>query len=109
MPDDLNPTWNGYSTGRWEGDALVVDSAGYRDDQWLDTAGSPLTSAAKVKERFFRPSYGRMQVQITVDDPKAYTRPWTVTVDLSLVPDTDLLDSACMENEKDAIHLLNAK
>ena len=109
LPEDPNPTWNGYSTGRWEGDELVVTSAGYRDDQWLDAAGSPLTNAARVTERFRRRDYGHLQVDITVDDPKGYTRPWTVAVELSVVPDTDLLDSACWENEKDVPHLLNAK
>ena len=101
LPEDPTPTWNGYSTGHWDGDTLVVESIGYRDDQWLDAAGSPLTNSAKVTERFHRQSLGRMQVQITIDDPKTYTRPWTATVDLAAVLDTELLDSACWENEKD--------
>ena len=109
LPDDPNPTWNGYSTGRWDGDTLVVESIGYRDDQWLDAAGSPLTNAAKVTERFRRLNFGHMQVQLTVDDPKSYTRSWTATVDLTAVLDTELLDSACWENEKDIEHLRNAK
>jgi hypothetical protein len=101
LPDDPAPTWNGYSIGHWEGDTLVVQSIGYRDDQWLDAAGSPLTNAAKVTERFQRLDFGRMQVQITVDDPNGYTRPWTATVDLAAILDTELIDSACWENEKD--------
>jgi len=109
LPDDPNPTWNGYSTGHWEGDTLVVDSIGYRDDQWLDAAGSPLTNAAKVTERFRRLNYGHMQVDITVDDAKSYTHPWTVTVELSAVVDTELLDSACWENEKDVDHLRKSR
>ena len=109
LPDDPNPTWNGYSSGRWEGDVLVVQSIGYRDDQWLDAAGSPLTNSAKVTERFHRLSVGRMEVQISVDDPKVYTKPWTTVVELAAVFDTELLDSACWENEKDIEHLLNAK
>ena len=109
LPDDPNPTWNGYSTGHWEGDTLVVDSIGYRDDQWLDAAGSPLTNAAKVTERFRRLNYGHMQVDITVDDAKSYTHPWTVTVELSAVLDTELLDSACWENEKDVDHLRKSR
>jgi hypothetical protein len=109
LPVDPQPTWNGYSTARWEGDTLVIDSAGFRDDQWLDGAGSPLTNAAKVTERFRRPDYGRLQIEITVDDPKAYTRPWTVNVVLTAVPDTEMLDAQCLENEKDVPHLLQAK
>jgi hypothetical protein len=109
LPDDPNPTWNGYSVGRWDGDTLVVESIGYRDDQWLDAAGSPLTNSAKVIERFRRPNFGHMQVEITVDDRKAYSRPWTTTVDLISVTDTEMLDSNCWENEKDVPHLLNAK
>ena len=109
LPDDPNPTWNGYSSGRWEGDVLVVQSIGYRDDQWLDAAGSPLTNSAKVTERFHRLSVGRMEVQISVDDPKVYTKSWTTVVELAAVFDTELLDSACWENEKDIEHLLNAK
>ena len=109
LPDDPTPTWNGYSTGRWEGDMLVVNSIGYRDDQWLDAAGSPLTNAAKVTERFRRLDFGHMQVQITVDDPKSYTSPWTATVDLAAVVDTEILDANCWENEKDVEHLRNAR
>jgi hypothetical protein len=106
LPVDPQPTWNGYSSGRWEGDTLVVESIGFRDDQWLDAAGSPLTNAAKVTERFRRPDFGHLQIDITVDDRKAYTRPWTVTVDLAVVLDTEMLDSNCLENEKDVPHLL---
>jgi hypothetical protein len=109
LPDDPAPTWNGYSTAHWEGDTLVIQSIGYRDDQWLDAAGSPLTNAAKVTERFRRLNLGSMQVQITVDDPKTYTRPWTAIVDLAAVLDTELIDAACWENEKDVEHLRNAK
>jgi hypothetical protein len=109
LPDDPAPTWNGYSTAHWDGDTLVVESIGYRDDQWLDAAGSPLTNTAKVTERFRRLNLGSMQVQITIDDPKTYTRPWTATVDFAAVLDTELIDAACWENEKDVEHLRNAK
>ena len=108
LPADPLPTWYGYSIGRWEGDTLVVESHGFRDDQWLDAAGSPLTNAARVTERFRRPDFGRLQIEITVDDPKAYTRPWTVSVNLAAVVDTEMLDAACLENEKDVPHLINA-
>ena len=109
LPIDPQPTWNGYSSARWEGATLEVASIGFRDDQWLDAAGSPLTEAANVTERFRRPDYGHLQIEITVDDPKAYTRPWTVNVELALVPDTEMLDAQCLENEKDVPHLLLAK
>ena len=109
LPVDPQPTWNGYSSARWDGDTLVVNSIGFREDQWLDAAGSPLTDVAKVTERFRRPTYGRMQIEITVDDRKAYASPWTVNVELAIVPDTEMLDSQCLENEKDIPHLLNAK
>ena len=105
LPADPQPTWNGYSTGRWEGDTLVVESNGFRDDQWLDAAGSPITSAARVTERFRRPEYGRLQIEITVNDLNAYTRPWTVTVEQAIVLDTEMLDANCWENEKDVPHL----
>jgi len=104
LPDDPQPTWNGYSSGRWDGDALVVESIGFRDDQWLDAAGSPLTNAAHVTERFRRPNYGKLEIEITVNDPKAYTKPWTVTTEQDLKVDTDLLDAICLENEKDVPH-----
>ena len=105
LPDDPQPTWNGNSVGKWEGDTLVVHSVGYRDDQTLDLRGSPLTNAAKVTERFRRPSFGRLEIEVTVDDPKAYTRPFTVLVKEDLAPDTDLLDAPCTDNEKDLPHL----
>jgi hypothetical protein len=101
LPVDPNPTWNGYSTGRWDGDALVVESIGFRDDLWLDLRGSPMTSAARVTERFRRVNYGRLEVDVTVDDPKAYTRPWTVTLKHNIVLDTELIEEFCLENEQD--------
>ncbi len=82
-----------------EKDTLVVETAGFRDDLWLDFIGSPLTEAARITERFQRVNYGNLQIQVTVDDPKAYTQPWTVsTLKERLVPDTELLDDICMEN-----------
>jgi len=101
LPKQMNPTWNGYSTGHWEGDTLVVETAGFRDDLWLDFSGSPLTEAARVTERFKRPSFGTLEIEVTVNDSKAYTRPWTVTLEQKLVVDTDLLDEICLENEQD--------
>jgi hypothetical protein len=105
LPVDPNPSWNGYSSGHWEGDTLVVESAGFRDGLWLDFNGDPMTDAAKVTERFRRLNYGNMEIEVTVDDPKAYTRPWTVKLNQYLVLNTELLDYICLENEKDVSHL----
>ena len=107
LPDDPTPTWSGYSVGKWEGDTLVVHSIGYRDDQTLDLKGSPLTNLAKVTERFRRTSFGRLEIEVTVDDPKSYTRPFTVRIKEDLSPDTDLLDARCLDNETDLPHLLD--
>jgi hypothetical protein len=106
LPADPQPSWNGYSSGRWEGDTLVVQTLGFRDGVWLDANGSPLTEAAKITERISRVNYGKLEIEITVDDPKAYTRPWTVKLTQILAPDTDLLDYYCLENEKSRQHLV---
>jgi len=106
LPKDPNPSWNGYSIGRWEGDALVVQTNGLRDDTWLDRKGSPLTDVATLTERFRRVNYGRLEIDVTVNDPKAYTRPWTVKLNQLIVLNTELLDYHCLDNEKDAVHLL---
>jgi hypothetical protein len=106
LPVDPQPAWNGYATGKWDEDTLVVQTAGFRDGIWLDTSGHPLTDAAKVTERFRRVNYGRLEIEITVDDPKAYTKPWTITLNELLAPDTDLLDYICLENEKDRAHMI---
>jgi hypothetical protein len=104
-PNDAEPWWYGYSTGKWEGDTLVVESNGFRDDVWLDVEGSPLTESGKITERFRRINYGHMEIEITVDDPKAYTKPWTVTVNHQIMPDTELIEFVCQENEKDVPHM----
>jgi hypothetical protein len=106
LPVDPLPTWNGYSVGRWAGDTLVVQSNGFRDGIWLDANGSPMTDAAKITERFRRPNFGTLEVAITVDDRKAYTRPWTATLKQTIVVDSDLLDYVCQENERDLAHLV---
>lgn len=100
LPTDPNPSWMGYSVGRWDGDTLVVETVGYNDRTWLDLAGHPHTEALRVTERFRRLDTGRMQLQMTFDDPKTYTRPWTIKVDVNLIPDTELLEFVCNENEK---------
>jgi hypothetical protein len=106
LPKDPEPSWNGYSVGRWEGDTLVVQSNGFRDGAWIDRWGSPMTDAARVTERFRRGTYGKVEVEVTVDDPKAYLRPWTTTLTQVLAPDTELLDYHCIDNEKDAGRLV---
>jgi hypothetical protein len=106
LPADQQPSWNGYSSGTWEGDTLVVRTAGFRDGLWADFNGSPLSDNAKMTERIRRPDYGRLEVEVTVDDPKAYTRPWTVRLNQHIALDTDLLEYACLENEKDVAHLV---
>jgi hypothetical protein len=105
LTKDLNPTWMGYSTGKWEGDTLVVDSRGFNGKAWLDQLGRPSTDALHVIERFRRKDYGHMDLQITIDDPKAYTRPWTVTEEVHLLPETELLEFICNENNRDVEHL----
>jgi hypothetical protein len=105
LPADPNPSWNGYSTGRWDGDTLVVETNGFRDETWLDFYGSPLTEAGKVTERIRRPTYGQLEIELTLDDPRAYTRPWTVRIDQYLAVDTELLEYVCLENERDMAHL----
>jgi hypothetical protein len=100
LPEDPVPAWNGYSTARWDGDTLVIDSIGFRDDLWLDMAGSIISEKAKVRERIRRPDYGHLQIEATVDDPKVYTKPWTVTMNQRIVVDTELVDEICLENEK---------
>ena len=100
-PDnDPQPWWYGYSTGRWDGDTLVVVTTHFRDGGWLDIIGSPRTDAATITERFRRPSYGRMEIDITVDDPKAYTEPWTVRVNQEIMVDEDLIEFVCLENQR---------
>jgi hypothetical protein len=106
LPADPWPYWFGYSSGKWEGDTLVVHTNGFRGDLWLDRNGTPMTDAAKMTERFHRVSFGRLEIEITIDDPKAYTTPFTIKVKQNLAVDTELLDSACLENEKDWPHMI---
>ena len=87
LPKEPEPSWNGYSTGTWQGDSLVVETNGLRDGTWLDRNGSPMTDAAKLTERFRRVNHGRLEVEVTVDDSKAYTRPWSVTLTQLIVPE----------------------
>jgi hypothetical protein len=100
FPEDPEPAWFGYSVGKWESDTLVVDNVGFKEGVWLDAAGHPHSDALHIIERFRRPDFGHMEVQVTIDDPKAYKKPWTARIAWDLMPDTDLLDWVC-ENEKD--------
>ena len=106
LPEIDQPAFDGYSVGKWDGDTLIVETTGFKDDTWLDGNGSPLTENGKVTERFRRVDYGKLEVEITVDDPKAYKTPWTVKLQQLLVPDTELLEWSCVENERDSSHLL---
>jgi hypothetical protein len=100
FPVDPTPGWNGYSSAKWDGDTLVVNSIGFRDDLWLDMAGNFITDQAKIQERIRRPDYGHLIIDVTVDDPKAYTKPWEITLKQKIVVDTELVDEFCVENEK---------
>lgn len=105
LPVDPNPSWQGYSSAKWAGDTLVIDTIGIRDDSWIDWNGSVVTEAAKVREQIRRPDSGHLEIQVTVDDPKAYTKPWTVTLKQRIVIDTDLIDEICLENEQSLQHM----
>ena len=106
LPDIGISSFKGYSTGKWDGDTLVVQTAGFPDGIWLDRNGSPMSDAAKITERLRRVNFGRMEIDVTIDDPKAYTKPWTIKLVHDIVLDTDLMDYICLENEKDVGHLV---
>ena len=95
----------GYSVGRWEGDTLVVDTIGLNDRAWLDVFGHPRSESMHITERYHRRDFGHMDLEITFDDPTYYTRPFTLTTGLTLLPDSDLIENVCNENEKDRPHL----
>jgi hypothetical protein len=105
--NDPSPWWYGYSVGHWDGDSLVIETTGFRDDVWLDVEGSPLTETGKMTERWTRPTFGSMQIDVTIEDPKAYTRPFTVRMNHRLMPDTELMEFVC--EERDAPHYLGKK
>jgi hypothetical protein len=100
LPKDPNPAWLGLSVGRWEGDVFVVESAGFNDNVWLDNAGVPATGSLRVTERFVRRDFGHMDIVVTIDDPKTYTRPWTVTQPLEFLADNELIEYICDENNR---------
>lgn len=104
LPVDPEPAWYGYSVGRWDYDTLVVETAGFNDKSWLDSMGHPHSTAMRVTERYRRRDFGHMDVETTIDDPKMYTRPFTIKVTQLLQPDTDILEYFCTENERDRQH-----
>jgi len=103
LPKDPNPTYMGYSVGRWDGDTMVVTTTGFNDKGWLDSAGHPQTESLRVTERFHRRDYGHMDFEITIDDPKVFTKPFTIKTQRTLQPDTELLEDVC-ENERSREH-----
>jgi hypothetical protein len=103
FPGDITPAWFGSSIGKWDGDTFVVDTIGFNDQTWLDDAGHPHTDQLHTIERFRRRDFGHMEMQVTIDDPKAYTKPWTASIQLTFMPDTDMIEDMC-DNEKDARH-----
>ena len=107
--EDPQPFWYGYSIGRWNGDEFVVETIGLRDDGWLDVNGTPFGNTSKVTERFRRVNYGRIEIDITVEDATFYTKPVTVRVNWRLYPDGELIEFICNENEQSSKHLVAPK
>jgi len=105
LPKDPAPAWQGYSSGKWAGDTLVIDTIGVREDTWIDWNGSVVTEQAKIREEMRRPDFGHLEIRVTVDDPKAYTKPWTVTLRQRIVVDAELIDEICLENERSLKHM----
>jgi len=105
LPKDPNPSWAGYSTGHWEGDTLVVESNGFNGKAWLSGRGNPTSDGMRLTERMRRRDFGHMDIQLTIDDPKAYTKPWKAELHPELIPDTELMEFVCNENERDLRHL----
>jgi hypothetical protein len=106
LPVDPNPAWMGYSVGKWDGDTLVVDTTGFKDDEWILPGRRPHSDALHVMERFRRRDFGHLEIEFTIDDPTVYTKPWTIKQHHHLTPDTELLEYICNENEKDLEHMV---
>src|SRR5215510_3875719 len=105
LPEDPTPSWMGYSSAKWSGDTLVVDTIGLRDDSWIDWQGSVVGESAKIREEIRRPDFGHLEIQLTIDDAKAYTKPFTVTVKERLIVEAELIDEICLENERSLQHM----
>lgn len=106
LPKDPQPAWQGYSVGHWDGDTMVVDTSGFQDQGWLDMAGHPASDKLHVIERFTRKNYGSLSIDITIDDPKAYTKTWTIHEAAHLLPDDELMEHICEENNRDPAHMV---
>jgi len=106
FPKDPQPTWMGYSIGHWEGETFVIETIGQNGKTWLDMRGLPGTESLRVVERYTRPTIGRINIDVTIDDRKAYTRPWDVHLTWELMPDAELIESVCEENSKDLEHMV---
>ena len=104
LPKDPDPTWLGYSIGRWDGDTLVITTTGFNDRGWLDSAGHPQTESLRLTERLHRRDFGHMDFEMTIDDPKVFTRPFTIKTQRLLAADTDIFEDVC-ENERDQTHM----
>jgi len=105
LPKDPDPTWMGYSVGKWEGDTLVVQTTSFKEESWLDNVGHPRSEHMLITERYHRRDFGHIDLEIRYDDPKYYTRPFTNKTTLNLIPDSDIIEFVCTENEKDMEHL----
>jgi hypothetical protein len=106
LPKDPNPSWMGYSVGRWDGDVFVAETIGFNDKTWLDGIGYPHGERMRVTERFHRRDFGHLDLEVTIDDEEFYEKPWTVKVVLELNPDTELLEDVCLENERSVPHMI---
>lgn len=105
LPKDPQPSWMGYSVGKWEADRLVVETIGFNEKSWLDIEGHPRSESMRIRETYYRRDFGHMDLEVTLEDPKYYTRPFTIKTMLNLIPDTDVLENVCVENEKDRVHI----
>ena len=106
LPVDPQLSWNGYSVGKWQGDTLVVETIGLGKNVWLDISGSPLSEGARITERIHRPNIGQLDVDVTVDDPKTYTKPFTATVHEYLQVNMEIIDEVCLEGERSLQHMV---
>lgn len=106
LPRDPNPSWLGYSVGKWDGDTLVVDTIGFNDRTWLDIGGHPHSESLRITERFRRVDLGHLELRITIDDPKTFAEPFTVTKHPKLRADYEMLEYICNENERDSGHMV---
>jgi len=108
LPEDPSPSWLGYSTGKWDGDTLVVETNGFNDKTWLDMNGHPHSEALRLTERYHRRDYGHMDVEMTFNDTVYYSKPFTIKFTHQLVPDSDILEAICAENERSRAHLMGS-